>query len=86
MNVLNARVGEIDLAPEKNPDPHVNAFLIEGVTQRVVAEIKVGQQNDQTRTSEERADDIEHPKRGIWRAEGEDVFAWARCGDHAIIP
>ena len=41
MNVLDARVGEIDFAPEKNSHAHMNSFLIEAIPQRAIAEIKI---------------------------------------------
>ena len=49
MNILNARVSEIDFASKQNSHPHVDSFFIERVTQRVIAEIKIWQREYDSR-------------------------------------
>ena len=41
VNVLDARVGQVHLTTEENPDAHVNAFLIETIAQRAIAKPKI---------------------------------------------
>src|SRR5262245_41492367 len=76
MNVLDARVGKVHLASEKNSDFHVNAFLVETITQRVIAKIEVGQRDENRRAGEQRANDVVLPKRRMWPLQRHDLLRY----------
>ena len=73
MNVLNARVGEVDFASEKNSDLHMNSLGVESVAKRVISEIKIGQAEDYAGTGENGAEDIIRPERWVRAFQSHDL-------------
>src|SRR2546426_823682 len=76
MVILDAGIGKIDLAPEKNAHLHVDAFLVKAVAERMITEIKVRQGAHYSGSGKNRANDVVLPKRGVRAFQRADFFGY----------
>src|SRR5687768_4903973 len=65
MNVLDARISQADLAPEKDAPLHPDSFLVKAIPQGVIPEIEWDQRDEEERSEDQGQDDVVGPETGI---------------------
>ncbi len=88
VDVLDARVGEVDLAPEEDAPAHRDALGVEAVAQRVVAEVERRERDEEERAEDERRKEVVGQELRARPFDGEDraFVEWASSVMARVYP
>ena len=74
MDILDARVSQVKLSAEQDPNSHVDALFVKSVAQGVITKIEVRQGDNHAWPGQDRPNDVIGPQGAIRLFEPTDVI------------